>query len=292
MKRLKYDAFIAHASEDKKGLANPLASKLREEGLNIWIDDFELNPGDSLYDMISKGLKESKYAICIFSPAFFKKKWPQYELKGTVQLLLSDRIKFLPIWLNIAHDEIINYSPPLADFVAIKSNGKNVEDVFLKCLKMIKPKIHRKLLRKMAFDYVAKTTREQKAKLSDLKQAEIKHKNLPNSAISRSNLICEVFGDLGLEFMKVEEFIENLKRDTHPEDELKIWEILAVEYLKVRNKYNLTLNQKKEIFKILLGKSSGMDLTESVEGKKLPEEISVKMISNKRVEDALKMLNK
>lgn len=43
-----YDVFISHASEDKDAVVRPLAHALREGGLSVWYDEFELKLGDSL----------------------------------------------------------------------------------------------------------------------------------------------------------------------------------------------------------------------------------------------------
>ena len=44
----QYDVFISHASEDKEEVVRPLANALKDEGLSVWYDEFELKIGDSL----------------------------------------------------------------------------------------------------------------------------------------------------------------------------------------------------------------------------------------------------
>jgi len=44
----EYDVFISHASEDKEAIIRPLAHALRDEGLIVWYDEFELRVGSSL----------------------------------------------------------------------------------------------------------------------------------------------------------------------------------------------------------------------------------------------------
>lgn len=43
----EYDVFISHASEDKDGVVRPLAIALKNKGVNVWYDEFELKIGDS-----------------------------------------------------------------------------------------------------------------------------------------------------------------------------------------------------------------------------------------------------
>jgi hypothetical protein len=52
----EYDVFISHASEDKEGIVRPLANALKNEGLRVWYDEFELKIGDSLRRKIDRGL--------------------------------------------------------------------------------------------------------------------------------------------------------------------------------------------------------------------------------------------
>lgn len=43
-----YDFFISHASEDKDEIVRDLAEALKENGFDVWYDEFELKVGDSL----------------------------------------------------------------------------------------------------------------------------------------------------------------------------------------------------------------------------------------------------
>ncbi len=51
-----YDVFISHASEDKEGVARPLARHLEALGLRVWLDECVLTLGDSLRRKIDAGL--------------------------------------------------------------------------------------------------------------------------------------------------------------------------------------------------------------------------------------------
>jgi hypothetical protein len=80
---LPHDVFICHASEDKADVARPLAEALRNEGINVWLDEFQMRVGDSLRRKIDEGLRNSAYGVVILSPSFFLKQWPQWELDGS-----------------------------------------------------------------------------------------------------------------------------------------------------------------------------------------------------------------
>jgi hypothetical protein len=124
-----YDAFISHASEDKVSLVRPLAKALEKMGFHIWYDEFELTVGDSLRQSIDKGLVNSRYGIVILSQSFFNKNWPQYELNGLTAREIEGKKVILPVWHNITKDEILRYSPPLADKVATVTTGNTMTRV-------------------------------------------------------------------------------------------------------------------------------------------------------------------
>ena len=116
------DVFICHASEDKGAFVRKLADGLRKAGLYVWYDEFSLSVGDSLRRSIDDGLKTARYGIVIMSHAFFSKSWPQYELDGLVTRHLTEHQLILPIWHGVDKTDVITYSPPLANIVALRSS--------------------------------------------------------------------------------------------------------------------------------------------------------------------------
>lgn len=60
----EYDFFISHASEDKDEIVRDLAEALKENGFDVWYDEFELKVGDSLRKKIDNGLAKSRVWNC------------------------------------------------------------------------------------------------------------------------------------------------------------------------------------------------------------------------------------
>lgn len=118
----KYDVFICHASEDKESFVRSLANALQQAGLRVWYDEFTLGLGDRLRRSIDKGLVDSRYGIVVLSTAFFSKEWPQYELDGLAQQEVAGAKVILPVWHDIVREDVMKYSPSLADRIAAKSN--------------------------------------------------------------------------------------------------------------------------------------------------------------------------
>lgn len=118
----KWDVFICHASEDKKGFVGELARALQDVGLQVWYDEFSLKIGDSLRRSIDFGVANSRYGIVVLSEAFFHKSWPQTELDGLVDREIGGRKVVLPIWHKIDHEGVAKYSATLAGRLAAKSS--------------------------------------------------------------------------------------------------------------------------------------------------------------------------
>ena len=122
-KRKRWDAFISHASEDKDSVARPLSGFLKAKSLNIWYDEFTLKVGDSLRKSIDEGLSKSVCGIVILSKDFFSKRWPEHELNGLYAMATNTSNKIiLPVWHNITKEEVLSYSPMLADIVALRTD--------------------------------------------------------------------------------------------------------------------------------------------------------------------------
>lgn len=125
----QHDVFISHASEDKESLVRPLAKELTEMGFDVWYDESTLKVGDSLRQKIDQGLSSSRYGVVVLSASFFAKNWPQYELNGLVAREMHGGKVILPIWHKVSKDEVLSYSPTLADKVALNTSISSVSEI-------------------------------------------------------------------------------------------------------------------------------------------------------------------
>jgi hypothetical protein len=125
----EYDLFISHATEDKEGIVRDLVRALQERNVNVWYDEFQLRIGDSLRRKIDTGLARSRFGMVVVSHAFFAKNWPQYELDGLVSLEMAGRQRILPVWHEITKSEVLDYSPSLADKVALNTATYTVDEI-------------------------------------------------------------------------------------------------------------------------------------------------------------------
>lgn len=133
-----HSAFISHASEDKDSFVRPLARELQGYGLDIWFDEFELEVGDSLRETIDQGLTTSTYGIVVLSKSFFSKNWTKYELNGLLAKEIDGKKVILPVWHGVTREEILEYSPYLADKLALSTYDMGIKQIAEKLYDAIK----------------------------------------------------------------------------------------------------------------------------------------------------------
>ncbi|HDR9090174.1 TPA: toll/interleukin-1 receptor domain-containing protein, partial [Burkholderia vietnamiensis] len=128
--------FISHASEDKSGIVQPLAELLTMLGLKVWYDELTLTLGDSLRRSIDKGLAQSRFGVVVISPDFIRKEWPQRELDALAAREIPGGKVILPIWHGVTKEDVLAFSPPLADRLAASSSA-GLEKVAKQILRVV-----------------------------------------------------------------------------------------------------------------------------------------------------------
>lgn len=93
--------FLSHASEDKDRFVLGFARRLRENGVDAWLDQWEIKPGDSLVDKIfEQGLKDAKAVIIVLSQVSVQKPWVREELNASVVNRISKGTKLIPVVID------------------------------------------------------------------------------------------------------------------------------------------------------------------------------------------------
>ena len=93
--------FISHASEDKERFVLPFAEDLRSEGVDAWVDRWEMLPGDSLVRKIfTEGLDKAVAVVVVLSRVSITKVWVAEELDAAVVKRINDDSKLIPIVLD------------------------------------------------------------------------------------------------------------------------------------------------------------------------------------------------
>jgi hypothetical protein len=74
----EYDVFISHSSKDNTA-ARELAERLKADGPRVWLDEWEIKPGDNIPSKIEEGLEHSYFLILCMSANAFGSDWAQPE---------------------------------------------------------------------------------------------------------------------------------------------------------------------------------------------------------------------
>ena len=224
----EWDLFISHASEDKAAFVEPLASALAAFGVRVWYDNYALKLGDSLSRSIDKGLTKSDYGLVVLSPAFIAKKWPEYELRGLIAREASGDKVILPIWHNVSREDILSFSPPLADKLAIHSSNSTPVQIAVQIIKAVRPDIFTRILRRVAHYSFLDKAHVESIDPSDLVPGPIQHEELPPDLVSRIRLIRACL--LGAYTHSMRFWVDGFRRDSHPSKEIAVWERVAAVY--------------------------------------------------------------
>ena len=136
----EYDVFISHAGEDKESFVDEFVEKLRKLKVKVWYDTSELKWGDSLRHRIDEGLKRSKFGIAIISPNYIAegKYWTKEEFNALFQRESINGKVLLPIWHNITKQEVMNFSPMLADKKAMTTANMTSEEIACELAKLLR----------------------------------------------------------------------------------------------------------------------------------------------------------
>jgi hypothetical protein len=94
-------AFVSHASEDKARFVLSFASLLRANGVDAWLDRWEMAGGDSLVQRIfDEGIAEADAIVVVISKYSVSKPWVREELDAAVVKRITDSTRLLPILLD------------------------------------------------------------------------------------------------------------------------------------------------------------------------------------------------
>ncbi len=127
----KYDLFLCHAWDDRKGAAKELCDKLTAKGISVWFSEKDLPLGTTMLREIDKGLAKSRAGIVLVTPAFLKR----VENEGVADkelsaLLAKDRL--IPIVHNTTYDKLRDVSPLLGSRSGLDTNEDSMDEIAAK----------------------------------------------------------------------------------------------------------------------------------------------------------------
>jgi hypothetical protein len=89
--------FISHSHSDRE-LARRIAAELRMAGIEVWIDEGEVKPGDSLVERLRAGVGSTEHFGIIVSPDSMASEWVQLELNAALEQGLDRKpLRIIPL---------------------------------------------------------------------------------------------------------------------------------------------------------------------------------------------------
>jgi hypothetical protein len=255
------DAFISHSSRDKDLFVRPLVECLADQGATVWYDEYSMKPGDSLSASIDAGLAAADCGLVVISPSFIETAreggWTRYEFRGIIANSIGPGgRRIVPLWLDVSVEEVREFSPPLADLLAIDAGGKHIEQVALEVLSVVAPQQAGGLARHRALMAAGTATTE--VLLDDLHRSPAKDRRVGGHVPLRALLVTQTLADCGEpDITDYDAFLEDLSRDLHHERELRLWEALACSYSVVCTSHELSAEQKNSLLRLLLAATFG-----------------------------------
>jgi hypothetical protein len=108
--------YLAHGSEDKETIVRPLARRLMEKGIEVWLDEWEIRAGDSLRQKMEEGLGDCTHFVVVLTPTSMTKPWVNAEIDAAFVRRVSGVSKLIPLRCGV---EMSSLSPFLAAILSL-----------------------------------------------------------------------------------------------------------------------------------------------------------------------------
>ena len=89
--------FISYSTADRS-FSESLATALRDHGLSVWYDQWEIKVGDSIVGKITEGISAADALVVVLSSTSIRSKWVLEELNAaTMRLMADSNVMLLPV---------------------------------------------------------------------------------------------------------------------------------------------------------------------------------------------------
>ena len=133
---MEHDIFIIHSSKDKETVARPLTGALQMSGLSVWLDEEQLQVGDSIRRKLGQALTQSSFWVVIFSRAYLDSEWAQKEL-DTLITRKKNHKNILPIIHDVQLTDIEHLAPMLLVDKMLLTTADGIEALADKLFKIV-----------------------------------------------------------------------------------------------------------------------------------------------------------
>lgn len=83
--------FLSHSSVDKPTIVEPLYDFLQTQEIDVWLDKYEIDYGDNIYQKVNEGINNAQFAIFVLTENFLNSKWAKEEISAFTELIFNDK---------------------------------------------------------------------------------------------------------------------------------------------------------------------------------------------------------
>jgi tetratricopeptide (TPR) repeat protein len=94
-----FDVFISYGHQDQAWVLS-LAENLHRAGLDVFLDAWEITPGDVVVHQLERGLLTSRNGVLVISPASVARPWVQQEYAVMVSRAVEGSQRLIPVLLG------------------------------------------------------------------------------------------------------------------------------------------------------------------------------------------------
>ena len=109
----RWDVFLCHAWDDRKGAAKELYDLLISRNVSVWFSEEDLKLGTPMLREIDKGLAKSRVGIVMVTPAFLDRVQREGSISDKELSALLARDQLVPIVHKTTYEKLRDVSPLL-----------------------------------------------------------------------------------------------------------------------------------------------------------------------------------
>lgn len=117
--------YLAYASEDK-AMVRPIAEYLMAHGVEVWFDEWEIEPGDSLRQKMEDGLGAMTHFVVVLTETSTTKPWVAKEIDVGLVQQVGGKSRFIPVVVGVSAAEL---SPFIQAMLFLKLDPSNEADL-------------------------------------------------------------------------------------------------------------------------------------------------------------------
>lgn len=89
--------FMSYRRGESDRIAEWLSSRLRERGIDVWFDAWNIAPGDSLPGVLEEALGATKACVVLLSPSYVSGRWASKEMRTAIGMAGKGRYRIIPV---------------------------------------------------------------------------------------------------------------------------------------------------------------------------------------------------